>query len=1387
MAKNKTFCTRYAQVQVNGKNKDSNLHKALLEKIPNRPVANLVYAMYLQQGVAEAMDNKNYQRNTQGQHSASAVLEHFGFQNIVTDIADSSIRAVEISKGVRDANNKLHNFSDPMDAYKIAKEINEMTNAQGKQYLAATVVRHGNEFQVLVDPLSSNTNLTARGVNDAIFLWNSLKNAMGLQGVDMDALRVPFSDILNMGTGMINYIENIAKTDNKYITPREIQFVLTANRHSPTAQALVNAFGGDIIATSQAVYDNYHVSTNPAYAGLIDRAITESKNLFSVLDSDFNEQTIDRVANETAASPEMGIKNTLKQLNYKYHIDFKEINIDEKNAKTLSEATARAIVILERRINQLETRSGTRDEVKKLSKLHDTLMRELEGRRYYMGLLNYLNEAHEIVTKLETDLNNLPTNGTKFENAIAAAKILRRQNIFVDGYANLFRDLLDDLADIDTLTIDENLSQSDIDNIKDMASRTANLLDSVRRRGESLQTMYMTDLCDHLLGEGNGANALKGIINNTVVRTWGTDLLYSFGKLSDPACAAIGDMVRSAQDNRDDDITQLTIRIREATDKLYNSGSNSEFMYEADGHILSDYDWAAYQKAWNRARQSLISQGYKDFELEEAMELWEEANTEDLAVDKAPDGTVRRAERVPKLSLYRKAGKSFRDELTPEQNEYYDTMMQIKGEIGSLLPEWAQKQFIPPQLRRDLITALTHIGKDGVKKFGNTLSDKIEEIVKVKQDDTDWGINGERTVPYQSVIGDLSSKQAKQIPIFFVNELSKPDELFKNFSVGVQALAATAENYYHMSEIVDVAEFMRDYYHNNANRLKINGKLGEERGGSKNTQIRTAIRAAQNTTMTFVLDNMFDKHFYNENIKDNPILAKSIGHIIRYTSFKGLVTNFFGATANLLVGEMQAFQMAAANTLLKIFTKSRTPYFGLTDWSLGLAKLFGAAPGLVAGVTAFTAGTGFLPALGIAAGVGAVKHTYAKLSGEGSVLLDLITNNKQSKDYLMAEYFNLFNENYGSMMHTKYYKGARQLMHDAFFLLYGAGEKAIRYNTLWAMANARKLTHEGKIINLNDAFIKAGYERSPHLELKANLYDMNGVQLTDSNGDLTKEGKNFLRKFTKDLRSACQGMFGAMNDEDKGVAHMYVVGRAAMNFRQWMVGHYSERFRGIHWDMDKHEFVRGYWVSSGKFLKRTLTTEEAKDFLKEGQKIKFIGQVIKDLFTFRKHFIREWTKASDTEKLDLMRLMSAVITYALLFGSACGLLGEMVPKLGMGDKDDEKEKRKRMDPRRKFAYYQAKRLIFDAESSTPIGAFTNFENLVRSPIPAINTFDNTMYFITGLGDKGTILQSGPDKGMDKYWRNVLKYSLPFWRDYRRITEFAESDVMFGVYEDQQLK
>lgn len=1379
MAK-KTLCTRYAQVKVDGQNKDSKLHKALLEKIANRPVANLVYAMYLQNGIAADMDAKGYQRNTQGQHSVSAVLEYFKFQNIVTDIADSSIKAVEMNKGIRDTNGLLHNFTDPMDAYQKAQEVNKLTNAAGESlHLAAFVVMHGQDFQVLVSPISSSTNIQERNIDDAIFLWKSLNNAMALQGVDLDALREPFSDILNMGTGMINYIESMTKTDNKYLTQREIQFLLSADSSSNLTQTAINRLGGgDLVTAAQAIYENYHVSSSPTYAGLIDNTLAEAKDLFSVLDSNFNAQTINKIASEMGVSPEMQVRKTIKDLNYKYGIDFKEIKLEDKHAKSLSEATARAITILEKRINQLETRAGNKDKIKELSKLHNTLVKELESKRYYMGVLNYLNEASDVINTLEADLTNSAfQQDPSYENAIALARILNNQNMYVDGYSNLFRDLLGDLANIEKLSIDENISQADIDTIKNMAEQAYTTLENLRRRGEELNKSCVRAILTRIMGNSVGPEIIEQIVNMEHIKNWGMDVLYSFGKLSDPLSAAIGDMVRNTQDNRNDDLLKYTTRIREATAMLYDKGSNSEFMYEDDGHILSDYDWNAYQKAYKKQKTFLWTQGIKDFDLEEAMEQWEEANTENLIVDQ----TNGRTERVPKLSLYRKPGKSFRDKLSPAQNEYYNKMMQIKGEIGSLLPEWAQRQFLPPQLRRDLITALTHIKEDGMEKFGNSFKDKVEELYKVKQDDTEWNVGGVRPASYEFAKGDLSGRESRQIPIFFVNKLNNSDELFKNFSAGVQALAATAENYYHMSDIVDIAEYLRTFIQNSES------KIGEEAGGNKTTKITTPVKAGQKYIASLVLNNMFDKHFYNINIKGNPFFTKMIEHTIHYTSFKGLATNTFGAAANLLVGEQQLFQMAVGNTLYKIFTKSKTPYFGITDWMLGLSKLFGTTPGLVAGVGALTAGTGFFPALGIAAGVGATKFVYDKLSGKGSLLLDLITNNKQSEDYLMAEYFDLFNENYGSMMHTNYHKGFRQLLHDISFILYGAGEKAIRYNCLWAMENSQRLIHDGKNITMKQSFQKVGNSLSPHLELKPNLFTVDGVQLTSDTGKLTSEGKDFMRSFKRNLRACCQGMFGAMNEEDKGIIHMHAIGKASMNFRQWMIGHYSERFRGVHWDMDKKEFVRGYYTSSGKFIKEALTTEEAKDLLQEGHKIKFMGQFMKDLLHFRKNWIKQWTKSSDTQKLDLSRLMSAVVMYSLLFGSACWVGGGMVPKLWMGDKDDENRRKKEMDPRRKFLYYQLKRLLFEAESSTPVGAFTNFESLVKSPIPAIRTFDNAMYFITGLGDLGAPLQSGPDKGMDKYWRNILKYNLPFWRDYRRLVEFSESDAMFGMFEDQTLK
>ena len=135
-------------------------------------------------------------------------------------------------------------------------------------------------------------------------------------------------------------------------------------------------------------------------------------------------------------------------------------------------------------------------------------------------------------------------------------------------------------------------------------------------------------------------------------------------------------------------------------------------MYE-DGtnYIISDIDWVAYHKARGEAFKQFKADGLRGLELAEAMQEWEEINTEDRPVDlRDPSDGGGRTERVPN-EQYRKPF----PELTPAQQEYYNEMMQIKGELGSLLPDYAQKHYLPPQKRRSTIDALAKFHKHPIK------------------------------------------------------------------------------------------------------------------------------------------------------------------------------------------------------------------------------------------------------------------------------------------------------------------------------------------------------------------------------------------------------------------------------------------------------------------------------------------------------------------------------------------------------------------------------------------------------------------------------------------------------------------------------------------------
>ena len=150
---------------VNGE--PSKLYKELIALIKNRPITNLIYAAYLQQGVAAQMDSMGKKKNSQDQHSAKDVYEFFDVAKMVNEGSD--VYKAEQRIGARDSSGNLVAFTDAKQALEIAQQFNE--NSSG---LVASITQHGDIFNILVERKDSRTQLRTAQVQVKLKVGYSL-------------------------------------------------------------------------------------------------------------------------------------------------------------------------------------------------------------------------------------------------------------------------------------------------------------------------------------------------------------------------------------------------------------------------------------------------------------------------------------------------------------------------------------------------------------------------------------------------------------------------------------------------------------------------------------------------------------------------------------------------------------------------------------------------------------------------------------------------------------------------------------------------------------------------------------------------------------------------------------------------------------------------------------------------------------------------------------------------------------------------------------------------------------------------------------------------------------------------------------------------------------
>lgn len=1282
--------------EVNGK--PSKLYSKLKDTINDRPLTNYIYAAYLQQGVAAQMDSMGYiNKDSLGQHRAKDVMSFFDVATMQTEAADINRLAKRV--GAVDSYNNLVDFDSATDALDLAIRIN--TNNKGA---IAYVTQHSDKFNVNIIPRNANSQIRAATERAKKDVWDILKQSFNTIGIDLDNSNIDVELAnANKGTEFASWMHNIRSTNNRYLSLKDIRGLLAISENSQQVQRLKQMFG-TFDEVAQKIYDAYRVrgAVSSSQYMLIDATLDNCKR-FNGLDINSITQQVNDVNQNTQASSESEIQRTLDDLHQKFKINNDEhIRLSNK-IKSLSDAADEAVITLERQYKQLVASEGKfSSEAKDIKRVLNILMKEIASKRYYAGVLGFINEANKQIQNIQNELHNAPTPVNPWEKMRNTSRVL---NKFKDLYSGYYH-ILNALSNIDNLIMDEIISTVDRQRVANEAKTMKSLLEKEKELIDGTDTSdgasqgLMIDLCTSVLGDNlsNGMATAQFVINAQFDSTIADRYLYSIGRMSNPMLSVIGTIIQDARHSYDEKIQNYSLRIRRANHKLRKAGYRSRFMYDEKGRIISDIDWDSYNEAYKRAYAAAKRMGLAGLRLEEYMLNWEEQNTMDRVVDYSNG----RTERVPNDN-YRKPF----PQLSQAQLEYYNEMMAIKGELGSLLPNYAQNHYIPPQVRRSFLEAMGSAirGKEGnvFKVVVRALMNKIRNIYTIREDDTDYARNG--IINSNGLImtsGTLGNTPFKQIPIFYINRLHDQSELIKDFSGAMQHLVQTALYFEAMNNVRDVIEFMGDYIMNSKGAASRNNKeLAESVSDESISIIKKLWKFSKNSNTNAIIEGMLDYHLYGEKIKNPNKYTKALKSLLMYNSIRSLTVNVKGMISNAMVGMIQMIIEAGGGE-----------FYNSKDLLLAIQKVVG-------------------------------DDTF-KAPGR---FFDFLTNNVNSKSVLLGQLFDPLNEASMTQGHKRYFSPLRKLLSvDLTFMGYGAGEHIIHYINMYAVLHHKKVKLNDKVISLYDLF-KVGNKVDGNSEL---VWDKNATYIDEETEQELPVDEAYLEKVKDDIKYVNQTTHGSMNDLDKGLIHQYMVGKYIMNLRQWMIEHYSRRYRKKHWDANLKREVEGFYQTWWKHLKA----------------------ITSNIFRFECDSALHWSEMDKHQKANVKRAWREITLLCCLYGL----------QFSLGSPADHKKE---------FWYrmwiYQIKRAIVDVQGSVPIGIPTELNTLINSPIAATNTVNALLYPFVGVGDIGTKIQRGKYKGRDKYFRNLEKYWLPFVKHFEQLLNMDEDQGVFQVLDKSNLQ
>lgn len=1055
--------------------------------------------------------------------------------------------------------------SDFKDDY-VAKIIKIQDTESPRIFIGVKVEKRNRLNSIDADKMAYNANLNSRlrdilaanGI--AVGALTDLEKRMGINGVtDFDVAR-------NAATGLIEMIRLANGIEGEKALPEEFaHFAIEAMGESPLINRLINNLSsngliGEILGDEYDTYNTLYkgdtaklakeaagkllakhlLKSEPVgqkpYKNLLERVISAIKSFFKTMnanqiqkamyeaDKDFGRLARDILNGRMDEEINVGNINS-SGLFYQTN---ERVQRDRRLLQDIMNNELKRLKIYEKRNPNSQFSANQRLLIDRLElELADN--NEVEG--IYAFLDNALEELQKVSSRLEV-LRNTPAT-----NANERASVLRDVRNYMYSYKNIIEDIRKALVDEERYT-DNRYGQR----VRVALDNASVLIGDLFVKYNDVSMPLFVDFIKPFVGESImvpfGKFKGKVIKAEDLVKIADKDISFfdrwldSMADSSDYMLKVMDQAVKKSKEQARLRTIDVMKKLQAATIKLEQAGiKTTDWMFERDskgnlsGNYISEINQALFKEKVREMFKSLNEKygrnpvGENAEKYKKERQAWFDANME-----------VVNGKKQPKMSIY---GSKQYQSLNAAQKEYYDTVMDIKAQLDSYLPEKYTTLTNAVKIRKDLLERVK--SSDGVKSGAKQIWESIKDEFIRRTDDVDFGD--------RATVKDFEGNEVQTLPIYYtkLKEGESANDLSTDIVSTMTAYAAMANDFDEMNKVIDVLELGRDLLRERQITQTQGGKPLVEKFKAVGRKVESKL-AKEGEATRFVqrLNDFFEMQVYGRYMADEGTFGKTnidkgkvANFVNRVTSMNNLALNVLSGISNIATGKVM---MRIESMAGEFFNEKNT---------ITADRVYGQA----------------LPAY----------------------LAEIGNRVKTSKLALWDELFNVMQEYEKDVKEVNFDRKtwfSRMFGTSTLFFMNNAGEHWMQNRTSLALADAYKMkAPNGKIVSLWDAMEVVPIDKN---NKKA------GAKLQLKQGYTKADGSAFTQddiiKFSRRSAAINQRMHGIYNKADRSAVQRLAIGRMGMMFRKWIKPSLNRRFKSATYNYDLQAWTEGYYNTTGRFM-----------------------------------------------------------------------------------------------------------------------------------------------------------------------------------------------------------